>query len=134
MATPIKYIKPRRINVVSVTLLLAVLIAGYAAYLYLPLYFLRHEAYRVLEETGSEVSVRGAFYMEDSPARDELRKKMQRKIKDMGVDDPNIETWIEFEGKEAHLGVVYSVWVEWPFGLIERQETLYELEHTLIVH
>ena len=59
---------------------------------------------------------------------------MQRQIKGLGIDDPNIETWIELEGKQVRLGVVYSTWVEWPFDVVERQESVYELEHTIVVH
>lgn len=134
MTTPVKYKKPRRINAVSVTLLVLALIGGYAAYQYLPLYFMRHEAYRVLEETGSQVAGRASFYSEDGPARDDLRAKMQRKIKDLGIQDPNMETWIEIEGKQVKLGVVYSMWVEWPFDVIDKQESVYELQHELVVH
>ncbi len=133
MTTPVKYKKPRRINAVSITLAFVLLVAGYAAYMYLPLYFLQHEAYRVLEETGSKLSNRARFYTDDGPAREELRRKMQRQIKDVGVQDPNIETWIEFEGKEVRVGVLYSAWVEWPFDVIEKQESIYELEHKIIV-
>ncbi|MEX1367481.1 MAG: hypothetical protein AB1Z98_30415 [Nannocystaceae bacterium] len=134
MTTPVKYNKPRRINVVSIVLVALLAMGAYATYLYLPLYLTKHEAYRVLEETSSKIAGRAGLYAEDSSARDEVRLTMQRQIKGLGVDDPNIETWIEFEGKEVHLGVVYSTWVEWPFGIAERQESIYELEHTIIVN
>ncbi|MCA9653013.1 MAG: hypothetical protein H6712_13410 [Myxococcales bacterium] len=134
MTTPVKYNKPRRINVVSVVLVALLAMAGYATYLYLPLYLTKHEAYRVLEETGSKVAGRAGFYADDGAARDELRLDMQRQIKGLGIDDPNIETWIELEGKQVRLGVVYSTWVEWPFDVVERQESVYELEHTIVVH
>ena len=61
MTTPVKYNKPRRINVVSVVLVALLAMAGYATYLYLPLYLTKHEAYRVLEETGSKVAGRAGF-------------------------------------------------------------------------
>ena len=134
MTTPVKYNKPRRINVVSVVLVALLALAAYATYLYLPLYLTKHEAYRVLEETGSKVAGRAGFYADDGAARDELRLDMQRQIKGLGIDDPNIETWIELEGKQVRLGVVYSTWVEWPFDVVERQESVYELEHTIVVH
>ncbi|MEM7159144.1 MAG: hypothetical protein AAF799_40275 [Myxococcota bacterium] len=134
MATPIKYKKPRRINPVSVTLLALVLLAGYATYQYAPLYFMRHEAYRVLEETGSELSHRTAHYSKEKRELDGLRRKMQNKIRGLGINDPDIETWIEIEGKEVRLGVVYSAWVEWPFGVVKPTESTYELEHVLVVN
>lgn len=134
MTTPVKYKKPRRINPVSIVIVALLALGAYATYLYLPLYLTKHEAYRVLEETSSKVAGRPAFYAEDSSARDKLRLDMQRQIKGVGVEDPNIETWIEFEGKQVHLGVVYSAWVEWPFDVVERQESVYELEHTIVTH
>jgi len=134
MANPVKYKKPRRINSVTIAVVVALLLAGYAGYQYLPLYFMRHEAYRVLEETGSEIAGRARFYSDDSPARDKIRKKMQRKVRELGIQDPDIESWIEFEGKEIRLGVLYSVWVEWPFDVVKPQESVYELEHTIVVH
>lgn len=134
MTTPVKYKKPRRINIVSITIVGLLALGGYAAYLYVPLYLAKHDAYRVLEDTGSKIAGRPAFYEDDSAARDELRLQMQRQIKGLGINDPNLETWIEFEGKQVHVGVVYSQWIEWPFGVAERQESVYELEHTIVTH
>lgn len=134
MANPVKYKKPRRINAVTITLAILLAVGAYAAYQYLPLYFMRHEAHRVLQETGSKVAGRAGFYEQDSTARDGLRKTMHNNLKSLGITDPNMETWIEFEGKEVRLGVVYSAWVEWPFGIIPRQESEYEVEHEIVLN
>lgn len=134
MATPVKYKKPRRINAVSVTLVFLLALGAYAAYQYLPLYFMRHEAYRVLQETGSTIAGRAGYYEVDTKAREDLRRKMQNNLSSLGISDPNMETWIEFEGKEVRIGVVYSAWTEWPFGIIERQESEYEVEHEIILN
>jgi len=133
MATPVKYKKPRRINVVSVTLVLVLALAAYAAYQWLPLYFRRHEAYRVLQETGSKLAGRAGYYEADAQAREEMRRTMQRQLVEIGIDDPKIETWVEIEGKEARLGVVYSAWIEWPLDVVERQESVYEVEHVVVL-
>ncbi len=133
MTTPVKYKKPRRINAVSITLVLLLAVGVYAAIQYLPLYMLRQEAYRVLEETGSTLAGRPTMYIDDREAVDSLRAEMQTKIRNVGVDDPKTETWIEFEGKTVRLGVLYSSWVEWPFGVIPRQESIYEIEHELVL-
>lgn len=133
MPNPVQYKKPRRINVVSVTLALVLLALGWVAYQWLPLYFKRHEAYRVLQETGSKLSKRAGFYEQDTQAREDVRKTMQRELVNVGVDDPKLETWIEIEGKEARLGVVYSAWIEWPLDVVERHETVYEVEHVLVL-
>jgi hypothetical protein len=133
MAVPVQYKKPRRINVVSVTLVLVVLLAGYAAYQWFPLYMMRHEAYRVLQETGSKLAGRAGYYQLDTQAREELRRNMQRQLANVGIDDPKIETWIEMEGKDVRLGVVYSAWIEWPLDVIDRQESVYQVEHELVL-
>jgi hypothetical protein len=133
MATPIKYKKPRRINVVSVTVVLLLLLAGYAAWQWAPLFFKRNEAYRVLQETGSKLAGRAGYYEQDPEAREELRKTMQRDLVNVGIDDPRIETWIELEGKEIRLGVVYSAFIEWPLDVIGRQESVYEVEHVIVL-
>jgi hypothetical protein len=133
MAVPVQYKKPRRINVVSVTLVLVVLLAGYAAYQWFPLYMMRHEAYRVLQETGSKLAGRAGYYQLDTQAREELRRNMQRQLANVGIDDPKIETWIEMEGKDVRLGVVYSAWIEWPLDVIDRQESIYQVEHELVL-
>lgn len=131
MPTPVQYKKPRRINVVSVTLLLLLLLAGYAAWQWAPLYFERQEAYRVLQETGSKIAGRAGFYAQDEQAREDLRRTMQRQLVEIGIDDPKLETWIEIEGKELRLGVVYSAFFEWPFDVIERHERVEQVEHVV---
>ena len=131
MATPVQYKKPRRINVVSVTLVLLLALAGYAAWQWAPLYFERHEAYRVLQETGSKIAGRAGYYEQDAQAREDLRKTMQRQLVDVGIEDPRMETWIELEGKELRLGVVYSAWFEWPFDVVERKEIVHQVEHVV---
>ncbi len=134
MPSIIKYKKPRRINAVSVTLALLVAIAAYATYQYLPLYMMRHEAYRILQENGSKIAGRPGYYEQDGTARDDMRRKIQRQLKDIGISDPEMETWIEIEGKQVRLGVIYSAWVEWPFGIVEPQETEYEVEHDIVLN
>ena len=131
MPTPVQYEKPRRINVVSVTLVLLLLLAGYAAWQWAPLYFERHEAYRVLQETGSKIAGRPGLYAQDEQAREDLRRTMQRQLVEIGIDDPKLETWIELEGKELRLGVVYSAFFEWPLDVIERHEIVEQVEHVV---
>lgn len=133
MAQPVQYQKPRRINVVSVTLVLLLVAGGYALSQWFPLYMMRHEAYRVLQETGSAMARRASYYAEHDDAREEQRVAMQRQLVGVGIDDPQIETWIEIEGKELRLGVVYSAWIEWPFDVLERRESVYEVQHELVL-
>ncbi len=129
MAEIVKYKKPRRINVVSVSLALGLALFVYLGYQYVPLFILKQEAYRVLEEHGSAFMARRALYVKDPVKRDQLRLKMSRQLSVIGVDDPDAETWIEVDGKEVRLGVVYTKVVTWPFDVIKPQTKVYEVEH-----
>ena len=131
MAQALKYKKPRRINVVSVSLALAAALVAYLTYQYLPLYLQKQEARRVLEENSSKFAGRRGYYVQDARAREGLRMQMQSELGVIGINDPEIETWIEIEGNEAHFGVVYSAWVEWPYDIIERHEMVNEVEHVI---
>jgi hypothetical protein len=133
MAEPIRYKQPRRINVVSIALVLALALGAYAAYQFLPLYFRKQEVYRVLEETGSAFSGRRGFYVDDGRAREQLRRKMENDIRNLGIDDPDLETWVEIDGTEARFGAVYSHWVAWPYDIVAPQEHVYEVEHKLTI-
>ena len=133
MDEPVKYKKPSRINVVSVTLALALALGALLAWQYVPLYLLEQEVYRVLEETGSVFAGRKGFYMGDDAARDELRAKMERELRALGIEDPAAETWIEVEGREVRLGIAYGKWIEWPFDVVPRSEKVYEVEHLVVM-
>jgi len=130
MATPIKYKPPRRLNVVSVPLFALLALGIYFAYQYVPLFFLKHEAYRVLEETGSTFHGYKGLYRSDARARELLRRKMESQLRAVGIDDPDLETWIDVEPGEGRVGALYSKWVHWPFEVLPRREVVYEIEHS----
>ncbi len=132
MARPIKYKRPRKINAVSVTLGLILFVAGYLAYKLFPLFLLKQEAYRVLEEFGSAYAGRDNAYRADPKKVEELRRKMTAELRNIGIADPDLETWIEVDQREARFGAVYSAWVSWPFDVIEKQEHVYEIEHVVV--
>lgn len=131
MATPVKYKQPRLINVVSVTLVIALLAAGWAGYEAVRVGFLRQEAYRMLEETGSAFAGRRQLYRTDARERDALRSRMESQIRSVGVDDPDLETWIEVDGPTAKLGVVFTAQYHWPFDVFEPYTRDVQLEHTV---
>ena len=133
MAEPIRYKQPSRINFVTVALVLALALGAYAAYQFLPLYVQRQDVYRVLEETASAFAGRRKQYIDEPKAREELRRKMEADIRNVDVQDPELETWIEVDANEARFGAVYSQWVEWPFDIVAPQEQVYEVEHKLVL-
>ncbi|MEM6296124.1 MAG: hypothetical protein AAGA54_32935 [Myxococcota bacterium] len=129
MAQAVKYKKPRRINIVSVVLVSIIALLVYLGWQFFPLFMQKQEAYRVLEETGSAFSGRRGFYVESRDETEALRRRMENDLRRAGVQDPDLETWIEFEEGEASFGAVYSIFIEWPFDVIPKQEHVYELEH-----
>lgn len=133
MATPVKYKRPRKINVVSVSLAIIVGTAIYLAYQYFPLYMQKQEAYRVLEETGSAFAARKSYYREEPEARESLRRKMEADLRRVGLSDPELETWIEMEGLETWFGCAYTVEVHWPAEILETQRFDYEVEHHVVL-
>lgn len=129
MAKPVKYNSPRRFNLVSIPLFAALGLFVYFAYQYVPLLFLKHEAFRILEENGSALIGHRALYKNNGAAREKLRRKMESELRAVGVDDPELESWVEIENGEARLGAIYSEWVHWPFELFPKREMVYEVEH-----
>lgn len=131
MAQAVKYKKPRRFNSVTVVLLAVTGLCVFFAYQYLPLFLQKQEAYRVLEETGSAFSGKRTYYVKDGKATESLRRRMTNDLRRVGVQDPDLETWIEYEEHEARFGAVYSIFIEWPFQVVSKQEFVYEVEHVV---
>ncbi|MGH1340761.1 MAG: hypothetical protein ACRBN8_04380 [Nannocystales bacterium] len=131
MAQAVKYKKPRAFNSVSIVLLLIAALGIFLGYQYFPLFLQKQEAYRVLEETGSAFSGRRPYYVKDSKARETLRRRMQADLLRVGINDPDLETWIELDGDEMAFGAIYSIFIEWPFQALPKQEFVYEVEHVV---
>jgi hypothetical protein len=131
MAQPVRYKRPRRINPVSVTLVLLLALAGYLTVQYLPPYLQQHEVYRVLEEHGSML-VRRKIHYQDHPDQLELfRRQMEAEIRKIGVMDPQLETWIEVDHDEVRLGAFYTETVTWLFDLFSPHRKDYDVEHVV---
>ena len=131
MAQAVKYKKPRRINSVSIGLAVFAALCVFFAYQYFPLFLQKQEAYRVLEETGSAFAGRRGYYVAEAKATESLRRQMEGQLRQVGVQDPDLETWIELDKHEARFGAVYSIFIEWPFQLLAKQEYVYEVEHVV---
>ena len=129
MAQAVKYKRPRRLNSVSITLALVAALGIYLGYQYLPLFLQKQEAFRVLEETGSAFAGRRTFYVRDAKSREHLRAGMEADLRRVGIDDPDLETWVELDENEMAFGAIYSIYVEWPFQALPKQEFVYEVEH-----
>jgi hypothetical protein len=132
MPQAVKYKRPRKINSVSVTLVLILALAGYMTYQFLPLYLLKQEAYRILEETGSQYAGKHSFYRADPKRMEKLQRKMNSDLRTIGVTDSELESWIEPDGPEVRFGCIFSVHVRWPFDVIEEHEFVFEQEHIVV--
>lgn len=128
---PVKYRSPRVINPVSVTLVALLLAGGYAGYELVRVEFTKQEAFRVLEETGSTFAGRHGLYRSDAKQREDLRRKMQLQLVSIGISDPAIETWIDVEGDQAQLGVVYTAQYHWPFDALTPIDREFQVEYEL---
>ena len=73
----------------------------------------------MVEETGSTFAGRRQLYRKNAAERDALRLRMESQIRSVGVNDPDLESWIEVEANSVHLGAVFTVWYCWPFDLLE---------------
>lgn len=131
MAQPVTYKPPRRINVVSVTVVVMLAVAAWSGYEWIRVAFLRQEAFRMLEETSSTVSGRRGMYRNNPKELDLLRRRMESQIVGVGVDDPDLETWIEIEGTKANFGVVFSASYHWPMDVLEPIVREIQIEHVI---
>lgn len=126
---PVRYKKQRAINLVSVTVVLLLAALGYAGWELARVLLLRQEAYRVLEETGSTFYGRRSLYRADVRERDALERKMTQQLREIGIADPDAETWIEVEPDGAHFGVVYTAMYHWPFDVFAPIRRDVQIEH-----
>lgn len=132
MAKPVKYKRPRKINAVSVSIALVVALLAYMGYQFIPAKLRKGEAYRVLDETASKFSGRKSRYLGNPDVLQALRAEMAANLRLVGIRDPHMEHWIEVDSKhQVRFGVLYSEWRTWPFDIIEKQETVEEMEYTL---
>ena len=127
VADQVQYKKPRKLNIV-VIVILAVLAAGaYLAYMYLPAYFRKSEVMRVLDETSSEFMGKSSRMLAERKLIDIMANQMASKIRELGVNDPQAEFWIEVDDdNQVRFGTLYSDWIELPFT--EAKEVVNELE------
>lgn len=132
MAQAIRYKRPRKLNVVSLSLLAAFVSAVVVASEYLPMYLRKQEAYRVLDETSSTFAGQKHRYLKDPASLEQLTHKMAAELRRLGIDDPDMEHWIEPENDHTiRFGVVYTEVLTWPFDLVGPHEKEIQAEYVL---
>ena len=123
----VQYKKPRKLNIVVIAILAVLVVAGYLAYVYMPAYFRKSEVMRVLDETSSEFMGKSSRMLAERQLIDHMANQMGSEIRELGVNDPQAEFWIEVDDEnQIRFGALYSDWIELPF--IEAKEVVNELE------
>jgi hypothetical protein len=127
VAESVQYKKPRKINIIVIGLLAALVIGVYLVWVYLPFYFRKSEVMRVLDETSSEFTGQASRMIAERKLVDQMVKDMGTQIAELGVNDPDAEYWIEIDDDDQiRFGALYSDWIELPF--IKSREVVNELE------
>lgn len=127
MNKPVTYKQPRKLNIVVIAILAALVAGAYAAWIYVPVALRKSEVMRVLDETSSEFTGQAARMLADNKVVDKLRRDMASDIQAVGVNDPQAEYWIEIDDDNTiRFGVLYSDWIELPFT--EPREKIVELQ------
>ena len=123
----VQYKKPRKLNIVVIAILAVLVVAGYLAYVYMPAYFRKSEVMRVLDETSSEFMGKSSRMLAERQLIDHMANQMATEIRELGVNDPQAEFWIEVDDENQILfGTLYSDWIELPFT--DAKEVVNELE------
>jgi hypothetical protein len=127
VAEGVEYKQPRKLNIVVIAIVVALVAGVYLMWLYLPAYFLKSEVMRVLDETSSEFTGQTSRMLAERKLVDKMLADMRSDIQALGVDDPKAEYWIEIDDEnQVRFGVLYSDWIELPFT--EPKEVVNELE------
>ncbi|PRP91774.1 hypothetical protein ENSA5_53550 [Enhygromyxa salina] len=127
MNESVEYKKPRKLNIVVIAILVALISGGYALWIYLPAYFRKSEVMRVLDETSSDFTGKASRMLADDKLVDKMLSDMRNQIQELGVSDPGAEYWIEIDDdNQIRFGVLYSDWLELPFT--DAKEVVNELE------
>ena len=128
----VEYKKPRKINVVSVSLFLSLGFGIYMGTQYANLFFIKQEAARALEATSSRFHRSPKAYLSDPKIRLNLENFMKAELSRSGISSPD-DVWIEAEGKEVFFGVQYTRELHWPFAMVKPTTQVYEAEHVVVM-
>ena len=128
VAESVKYKQPRKLNIVVIAIIAALVIGAYALWIYMPSYFRKSEVMRVLDETSSEFTGKASRMLAEKKLIDNMLARMRSQIQELGVNDPIAEYWIEVDDEnQVRFGVLYSDWLDIPFA-DEPKEVVNHLE------
>ena len=119
-----KYKKPRSINSVSVLMALALLAAGYSGYQFGPHYYHKWKARGILSDAANRAyPKRMTEGWDRQNFITELKVKTEKKLKEMGIDDPKLDVTITYGKTAITAQASYVVIITHPF--IDKKTTLY---------
>jgi len=103
---------PRRINPVSILVVLLIVGAVYAAIKFVPVYMLASDVDTILADAKHEAAELDVFSTGDR--RDKLLEQVRDKIIDLGVDENRLEVYLDDDLSYIHAD--YVIVVKHPFG------------------
>lgn len=119
-----RYKKPNKINFVSFLMVAALLAAGYSGYQFGPHYYHKWKAKGILSDAANQAypkrMVEGWDLQEFLSG---LQTKTEKRLKEVGIDDPKLDVKITVSPKEIVAEASYVVIINHPF--IDKTTTLY---------
>jgi len=103
---------PRRINPVSIFIVLVVVAGVYGAIKFVPIYLLNSKVDTILDEARYEAAQINQFSTDG--ARERILEDIRDKIIDLGIDERYLD--VTFEDDLSYIYADYRVVVEHPFG------------------
>jgi len=105
---------PRRINPISILVVLAIVGAVYAAVKFVPVYLTQSKVESILADAKHKAAQLNEYSSDD--ARQKLLDKVAEKILDLdrGIDEEFLEVYLDDD--MSHINADYQIVVEHPFG------------------
>lgn len=118
MALPTQYRRIRKLNEVTIPMILLAVALALIVGEMGPTWLIRVETNRVVKSYTEQFERRRGRYLEREDELETLTRNFSRDLRQAGVSDPDMEYWIEIdEQSQAHLGVIYVQTYRWPLNI-----------------
>lgn len=119
-----RYKQPRRLNFVSFLLALVLVAAGYSGYQFGPHYYHKWKAKGILSDAANKTYPKRMMDgWELQTFLSELQTKTEKRLKQVGIEDPKLDVKITVRAKEIEAQANYVVIINHPF--VKKSTTLY---------
>ncbi len=119
-----RYKKPRKLNFVSFLLAVAALAAGYSGFQFGPHYYHKWKAKGILSDAANRAypkRMKEGWELHEFLTA--LQTKTEKRLKDVGIEDPKLDVKITMGQKDIVAKASYVVIVKHPF--VDKKTTLY---------